>query len=63
MAKYHNHPKLNLVIDDGFAFLKNAKEKYDVIITDSSDPDDGPAEEFFQVNYFKLLLNALNEKG
>ncbi|RCK64103.1 Spermine synthase [Candida viswanathii] len=63
MAKYHNHPKLNLVIDDGFAFLKNAKDQYDVIITDSSDPDDGPAEEFFQVNYFKLLLNALNENG
>ncbi|EMG46095.1 SPE4 Spermine synthase SPE4 [Candida maltosa Xu316] len=63
MAKYHNHPKLNLIIDDGFAFLKNSVEKYDVIITDSSDPDDGPAEEFFQINYFKLLLNALNEKG
>ena len=63
MAKYHNHPKVNLIIGDGFEFLKNSKEKYDVIITDSSDPDDGPAEEFFQINYFKLLLNALNEKG
>ena len=65
MAKYHNHPKVNLIIGDGFEFLKNSskEKKYDVIITDSSDPDDGPAEEFFQINYFKLLLNALNEKG
>ncbi|KAK6455498.1 Spermine/spermidine synthase-domain-containing protein [Scheffersomyces xylosifermentans] len=63
MAKYHNHPKVNLIIDDGFKFLKETTEKFDVIITDSSDPE-GPAEEFFQVNYFKLLLNALDaEKG
>lgn len=62
MAKYHNHPKLNLVIGDGFKYLKETTDKFDVIITDSSDPE-GPAEEFFQVNYFKLLRNALNEDG
>jgi spermidine synthase len=62
MAKYHNHPKLNLIIDDGFKFLKETKEKYDIIITDSSDPE-GPAEEFFQVNYFKLLQNALEPEN
>lgn len=62
MAKYHNHPKVNLRIEDGFKFLKETTEKFDVIITDSSDPE-GPAEEFFQVNYFKLLLNALAKKG
>ncbi|KAI5969637.1 SPE4 [Candida margitis] len=62
MAKYHNHPKLNLIIDDGFKFLRETKLKFDVIITDSSDPE-GPAEEFFQVNYFKLLRNALNHHG
>lgn len=65
MAKYHNHEKVNIVIDDGFKYLKNQGhqlEKYDIIITDSSDPE-GPAEEFFQVNYFKLLKNALTPEG
>ncbi|KAG7660664.1 SPE4 [[Candida] subhashii] len=62
MAKYHNHPKLNLIIDDGFKFLKETTEKFDVIITDSSDPE-GPAEEFFQINYFNLLNNTLNKNG
>ncbi|KAK6463956.1 Spermine/spermidine synthase-domain-containing protein [Scheffersomyces coipomensis] len=62
MAKYHNHPKVNLIIDDGFKFLKSTQEKFDIIITDSSDPE-GPAEEFFQINYFKLLLNALQKDG
>lgn len=62
MAKYHNHPKVNLIIDDGFKFLRETTEKFDVIITDSSDPE-GPAEEFFQTNYFKLLSNSLNHDG
>lgn len=67
MAKFHNHPRVNIVIGDGFQFLrdlsaKDNAQKYDVIITDSSDPD-GPAEEFFQVNYFSLLKSAVSEKG
>lgn len=67
MAKYHNHEKVNIVIEDGFKFLgdlsaKDIGDKYDVIITDSSDPE-GPAEEFFQVNYFKLLSNSLKPDG
>ncbi|KAL7665773.1 PABS domain-containing protein [[Candida] zeylanoides] len=67
MARFHNHPKVSIVIDDGFAFLsaldaKPEADKYDVIITDSSDPE-GPAEEFFQVNYFKLLSRSLRQGG
>lgn len=67
MAKFHNHPKVNLVIDDGFKYLQNfalsaEEDKYDVIITDSSDPE-GPAEEFFQVNYYNLLKSALKKDG
>lgn len=62
MALYHNHPKLNLIIDDGFKYLKETDKKFDIIITDSSDPE-GPATEFFQVNYFTLLQNCLNRDG
>ncbi|RLV93001.1 Spermine synthase [Spathaspora sp. JA1] len=62
MANQINHPKVRLIIDDGFKYLRETTEKFDVIITDSSDPE-GPAEEFFQINYFKLLLNALNLSG
>ena len=31
-------PRLNLVIDDGAAFIANNSEQFDVIITDSTDP-------------------------
>lgn len=32
------NPKVNVSVGDGFAFLKNHPNEYDVIITDSSDP-------------------------
>ncbi|ODQ65631.1 spermine synthase [Nadsonia fulvescens var. elongata DSM 6958] len=62
MARGFDHPKVKLNIGDGFEYLKNSTNKFDVIITDSSDPE-GPAEAFFQENYFKLLHNALTENG
>ncbi|KAH3679465.1 hypothetical protein WICMUC_000955 [Wickerhamomyces mucosus] len=60
-----DNPKVEIKLCDGFAYLdelRSAQEKFDIIITDSSDPD-GPAAAFFQENYFKLLYNALNENG
>lgn len=54
--------KVKIIIDDGFKYLRQNQQKYDVIITDLSDPE-GPAEEFFQINYFKLLQNSLTENG
>lgn len=38
MAEGFNDPKLTLHIGDGFEFIKNHPEEFDVIITDSSDP-------------------------
>lgn len=38
MAVGYNSLKFNLHINDGFEFMKNRFQYYDVIITDSSDP-------------------------
>lgn len=67
MAQSFKDPKVEVFLQDGFKFLENLakkslEEKYDVIITDSSDPD-GPAEAFFQENYFRLLENSVTESG
>ncbi|KAG5366972.1 Spermidine synthase [Yarrowia sp. B02] len=65
MAKGFDNPKVTVHIRDGFEFIREAAEsdhKYDVIITDSSDPD-GPAEKFFQSEYFQLLHSALTDDG
>ena len=56
------HPNVSIHIGDGFQFLKERKDEFDIIITDSSDPE-GPAESLFQKPYFELLYGALREGG
>ena len=62
MAVGFNHPKVTVHVGDGFAFLDKYKNTFDVIITDSSDPE-GPAESLFQKPYFQLLFDALRPGG
>lgn len=62
MAVGFNHPKVTVHVGDGFAFLDKYKDTFDVIITDSSDPE-GPAESLFQKSYFQLLFDALRPGG
>lgn len=62
LSSAYSHPKVKVHIGDGFQFLRDYKNTFDVIITDSSDPE-GPAETLFQKPYFELLNDALTEKG
>jgi len=62
MAVGYSDPKVKTHVGDGFKFLEENKTEFDVIITDSSDPD-GPAESLFQKPYFQLLHDALREGG
>lgn len=62
MAIGYQHPKVKVHVGDGFKFLDDYKNEFDVIITDSSDPE-GPAESLFQKPYFELLFGALKEGG
>ncbi|CAH0702605.1 unnamed protein product [Spodoptera exigua] len=55
-------PKLKLHIGDGFEFMLNHKNEFDVIITDSSDPV-GPAVSLFRDHYFQLMKSALKPNG
>lgn len=56
------HPNVSVHVGDGFKFLADRKNEFDVIITDSSDPE-GPAESLFQKPYFELLFGALRDGG
>ncbi|KAK9505070.1 hypothetical protein O3M35_009215 [Rhynocoris fuscipes] len=62
MAVGFKHPKLKLHVGDGFEFMKQRTQQYDVIITDSSDPV-GPAIPLFKQEYFKLMRSALKPGG
>lgn len=62
MSISYQHPKVKVHVGDGFKFLDDYKNEFDVIITDSSDPE-GPAESLFKKPYFELLFGALKEGG
>ena len=56
------NPKLELHIDDGLKFVKNTKEKFDVILVDSTDPI-GPAQPLFGKEFYKDIYNCLSDDG
>ncbi|XP_045116520.1 spermidine synthase-like isoform X2 [Portunus trituberculatus] len=68
-----SNPKLTLHTGDGAKFLEETQEKFDVIITDASDPvvadegeegtKDGPAVSLFNHNYYTDMKNRLEEGG
>ncbi|EDO42360.1 predicted protein [Nematostella vectensis] len=62
MAVGYTSPKLTQHIGDGFEYMKNHENEFDVIITDSSDPV-GPAEALFQQSYYELMKRALKPDG
>lgn len=57
-----DNPKLNVLYEDGIAFIKNVSDPYDVIIIDGSDPV-GPAEGLFEKDFYELCYNALTDDG
>ncbi len=61
-SKDLNHPKLKLIIDDGIKYVKETKEKFDVILVDSTDPI-GPAQPLFGVEFYQDIFKCLNDDG
>ncbi|MCD6559143.1 spermidine synthase [Thermococci archaeon] len=55
-------PRGELIIGDGVAYMKNSKEKFDVIIVDSTDPV-GAAKLLFSEEFYRNAYNALGERG
>lgn len=61
-ALIHNHPKVELKIDDGIRHMKEAQAQYDVIIVDCSDPI-GPGEGLFTPEFYHDVHKALKDDG
>lgn len=62
MAEGFSSPKLTLNVCDGFEYMRQHRNEFDVVVTDSSDPI-GPAENLFTESYFELLRRALKDGG
>lgn len=58
MAIGFESPKLKLLIADGYQYVMENKDQFDVIITDSSDPT-GPAVTLYDKSFYEGLYEAL----
>jgi spermidine synthase len=54
--------RANIVIADGIDFVRNTDERFDVIISDSTDPV-GPGEVLFTDNFYSACQKILNSGG
>ena len=57
-----NDSRLNLHFEDGAEFVKNARENYDLIVIDSTDPV-GPGEVLFTEEFYNNCSKILSPKG
>lgn len=57
-----NDSRVQIIYRDGFAYLQEKQNYFDLIITDSTDPI-GPAENLFKENYFCVVKKALRSDG
>ncbi|MCO6360394.1 polyamine aminopropyltransferase [Roseivirga pacifica] len=63
IASALEHPKLNLIVDDGIKYVNDAAdESFDLVIVDSTDPV-GPAEGLFTVDFYKEVYRILSKDG
>jgi spermidine synthase len=58
----YDDPKANIVIADGKDFVANCTDKFDIIISDSTDPI-GPGEVLFTSDFYADEKKCLNEGG
>ncbi len=57
-----NDPRVRVVIDDGYQYLKSYEEPFDVIIIDSYDPC-GPVQSLETVDFHRLVSLRLTSEG
>ncbi len=55
-------PRAQVLVEDGFLFVRNSSEEFDAIIVDSSDPV-GPGEILFTSDFYGACRERLGEGG
>jgi len=55
-------PRLELLIEDGVKYVERTKEKFDVVMIDSTDPI-GPAAPLFNKAFYKKVASVLGRHG
>lgn len=55
-------PRVRVIVGDGIKFIKEAKNEFDVILSDSTDPI-GPAVGLFSAEFYRDSADALKDDG
>jgi len=55
-------PRVDLRIEDGFAYVRNADERFDLIVLDLTDPG-GPSTPLYTVDFYRACAARLAEGG
>ncbi|UCH06077.1 MAG: polyamine aminopropyltransferase [Deltaproteobacteria bacterium] len=63
LAQSLDHPKVHVLVKDAVEYLKETKEKFDIILIDSTDPVIEQSGGLFTVPFYRDCLNALTDKG
>jgi spermidine synthase len=58
-----DHTKVQVLVMDAIQYMRDTREKFDIILIDSTDPVIKQSEGLFTVSFYRDCLNALNEKG
>ncbi|MFA6472465.1 MAG: fused MFS/spermidine synthase, partial [Candidatus Latescibacterota bacterium] len=61
--KVVSNPKAHIIVQDGRAHIELTKNKYDVIISEPSNPWMAGLANLFTREFFELVKNRLNDKG
>lgn len=57
-------PRAEVIIEDARAYVENSTEKFDVIISDLTEPlEEGPASKLFTKEFYSAIKNHLSENG
>lgn len=63
-ANAFDDPRLELVIGDAIKFVEETQEKWDVVISDLSDPiEEGPSFQLFTKEYFEKIRQIMTPNG
>jgi spermidine synthase len=55
-------PRVDLRIEDGFAYVRETSEKFDLIVLDLTDPG-GPSTPLYTVDFYRACANRLEPDG
>lgn len=61
-AGAYEDPRFNLIIEDGIHFVNQTEMKFDIIISDCTDPI-GPGESLFTSDFYEGCARCLNKNG